>query len=259
MNYTIENKYKVISEHGSKGQQEKYYRNGYWYKLDSRYNEGTIEYVVSVILKHSNIKDFVFYNICTVNNKKACRSKTFLSKNETFLTLETILCDVYGLSSADNYLYAITNVKDRFDCLVDAVKKYTNNQLDITSMLRIILYLDLLILNRDRHLNNIGIIVDISNGNYRTAPIFDNGLSLLGGLNGEVYNYGLQYTIQRQSARTISGSFVSQALASTNNGLESPLKINFNEVFNELKREGTSDYILNVLSYQYNQVGSLYE
>ena len=259
MNYTIENKYKVISEHGSKGQQEKYYRNGYWYKLDSRYNEGKIEHIVSVILKHSNITDFVFYNTCTVNNKNACRSKTFLSKNEIFLTLETILCDVYGLSSADNYLYAITNVKDRFDCLVDAVKKYTNNQLNITNMLQTILYLDLLILNRDRHLNNIGIIVDVSNGRYRTAPIFDNGLSLLGGLYGEVYNYGLPAIIQKQSARAISGSFVNQVLAATNNVLKSPLKINFNAVFNELKREETSDYILNVLSYQYNQVGSLYE
>ena len=29
MNYIIENKYKVISEQGSKGQQEKYYRNGF--------------------------------------------------------------------------------------------------------------------------------------------------------------------------------------------------------------------------------------
>ena len=156
-------------------------------------------------------------------------------------------------------MYAITNVKDRFDCLVDAVKKYTNNQLNITSMLQIILYLDLLILNRDRHLNNIGIIVDVSNGRYRTAPIFDNGLSLLGGLYGEVYNYGLPAIIQKQSARTISGSFVNQVLAATNNVLKSPLKINFNAVFNELKREETSDYILNVLSYQYNQVGSLYE
>ena len=34
MNYIIENKYRVISEQGSKGQQEKYYRNGYWYKFD---------------------------------------------------------------------------------------------------------------------------------------------------------------------------------------------------------------------------------
>lgn len=42
MNYTIENKYNVISEHGSKGQQEKYYRNGYWYKLDSRYYESCL-------------------------------------------------------------------------------------------------------------------------------------------------------------------------------------------------------------------------
>lgn len=82
---------------------------------------------------------------------------------------------------------------------------------------------------------------------------------MLGGLYGEVYNYGLPAIIQKQSARTISGSFVNQVLAATNNVLESPLKINFNAVFNELKREETSDSILNVLSYQHNQVGSLYE
>lgn len=50
--------------------------------------------------------------------------------------------------------------------------------IDITEYLVSTLYFDKLILNEDRHLNNLGIIRK-ADGSYRQAPIFDNGLGLL--------------------------------------------------------------------------------
>jgi hypothetical protein len=258
MNYTIDNKYRIITERGSKGCQEKYNRNGYWYKIDGKCNEGLNEYAASLILKNSNISNYVAYSMCTVNGKKACRSKDFLKDNEMFLTLEDIIYSLYGTKNAQDYLWAFQDVSVRFNKLVDAVKIYTHGQLDITLTLQHMFYFDLFILNRDRHLNNLGIIINTQTGRFREAPIFDNGLSLLGGCQGDVYSIGLEYTVRRQNSRTISGSFVNQAIASTNGILNSPVKINFKSLFNELNKNGINRYIINVLEYQYSQIGSIY-
>lgn len=51
--------------------------------------------------------------------------------------------------------------------------------LDCSEYLSQILTLDMLILNTDRHFNNLGIIVDREAGICGTASIFDNGNSLL--------------------------------------------------------------------------------
>jgi hypothetical protein len=114
------------------------------------------------------------------------------------------------------------------------------------------------ILNRDRHLNNLGIILNTQTGKFREAPIFDNGLSLLGGCQGDVYSIGIENTVKRQNSRTISGSFVNQAVESTNGALNSPVKINFKSLFNELNKNGVNKYIINIIEYQYSQIGRLY-
>ena len=54
----------------------------------------------------------------------------------------------------------------------------TNYHLDVSEYLSEILSVDMLTVNVDRHLNNLGIIVK-ANGHARRAPIFDNGGALL--------------------------------------------------------------------------------
>lgn len=44
--------------------------------------------------------------------------------------------------------------------------------LDMKEQLSKILTFDMLILNTDRHFNNLGIIADISNNLYKNAPLF---------------------------------------------------------------------------------------
>ena len=57
---------------------------------------------------------------------------------------------------------------------------------------RTLTYIDSIILNEDRHFNNISLIE--KDGEYRVAPIFDNGLSLLSDTSQD-YRYGVSLDI----------------------------------------------------------------
>ena len=52
----IENQYIVMQEGTSEGTQIKYKKNGYWYKKDSRGNEGLTEYLVSELMRYTSLK-----------------------------------------------------------------------------------------------------------------------------------------------------------------------------------------------------------
>lgn len=102
MNYVIDKRYILKEERSSCGCQIKYSRNGYWYKLDSSYNEGMNEHIASIIARNSTINSFVYYEACTVNGRKACRSKRFYDENEQFITLEEIICTTSCVSRAED-------------------------------------------------------------------------------------------------------------------------------------------------------------
>ena len=125
MNYVIQDKFKVKTNHGSKGCQIKYFRNNYWYKLDTSCNEGKNEHIVSLILKCSTIKDFVYYEACTVNNRKACRSYNFLNENEMLITLSDLISTLTGNNNPENVIWQINDIRKRFEFIVNAVKNYT--------------------------------------------------------------------------------------------------------------------------------------
>lgn len=50
-----------------KGKRLEFGMGGKWYKADSLGYEGAVEYAVSKILKHSNIKDYVSYQLEIIN------------------------------------------------------------------------------------------------------------------------------------------------------------------------------------------------
>ena len=260
MNYIIDNKFKVKTNHGSKGCQIKYCRNNYWYKIDNGCSEGKNEHIASIILKCTNLTNYVYYESCEVNGYRACRSYNFLNENEMFVTFSDIIGTIYGVENPEDMIWSIRDVYKRYEFLVDVVKIYTNNKLDISEYLKIIFYLDLFILNRDRHLNNLGIITDISTEEFRPAPIFDNGLSFLGGCQGMIYDKGIEYAVNKQNARTISGSFVEQVLASTQGVVNCPFKIDFKKLHKKLKNDkAVTNLHKLVLQYQYQSIGDIYK
>lgn len=259
MNYVISERYKQIRRYSSKGCQIKYVRNNYWYKLDSNYNEGGNEHLASLVLRCSSINNYVYYERCTVNNKKACRSKSFLYQEEVFIPLSTIVCDVYNVSSSEDFLWSHPNIGERIYLIEKAVKYYTNNEINLYKWISTVLYLDMLIINRDRHLDNLGIIKNILKNTYRVAPIFDNGQSFLCDDIESVRHLGIEEAINSQHAKTVSGSFIQQALACTENKWDSPFKVNFKALNNMIQKDNTITKLQKeVLNYQYKNIGKIF-
>lgn len=107
------------------------------------------------------------------------------------------------------------------------------------------IYLDMLILNTDRHTRNYGVL--LSSGRYSFAPIFDNGLSL-------------STVLERVCSATISGSFEEQVVA-TGYPLNSPFGINYKTLSTELSMLSPSikqSYEYKVLCNQLNKYRSVF-
>lgn len=166
----------VMVQGSSKGTQPKYYDNGYWYKVNNLGYEGYAEYLVSRVLECTNADSYVKYEPCTINGRPGCRSKRFIGENESFLSFQR-LYDLMTGDSLQERIRLISEVPDRIGFVTEFILE--NTGLDCSRYLSQILTLDMLVLNTDRHFNNLGLIVDSSTGRYKAAPIFDNGNSLL--------------------------------------------------------------------------------
>lgn len=167
----------IISESSSKGNQRKFYQNGYWIKLDNdRCNEGLAEEFVS---KFENlILDFphVEYksDIFNYNDEiyKGCYSyNMYNDKDVVFYSLRHVL-------KLNNIPLSIfTKEEDIARNMQNVINTiYNVSGVDITTYLFRLLLLDALIINEDRHYMNLGICVK-GNTSAR-APCFDNGASL---------------------------------------------------------------------------------
>ncbi|HIZ21619.1 MAG TPA: hypothetical protein IAA21_02310 [Candidatus Blautia faecigallinarum] len=210
-NYTIGKEYAFVQKASSKGTQVKYYKDGYWYKIDKCGYESISEFLASLVLKYSNAKDFVDYEICRINGESGCRSRNFLREGEEFLTFQN-LYEIYYGGSLSNRIFELREVRERLSFVTGLL--YQICKIDVTDYLKKILSLDMLILNEDRHFHNLGVIR--SGSAYREAPIFDNGYSLLCDYSrypGFLGKDELELEIEKAAACPFSGSFEQQALA----------------------------------------------
>ena len=187
----IDERYAFTDKGTSDGTQIKYFKDNMWYKLDRYGGEGEAEELASTILRLSNYpaKKYVTYEQVVINGRRGCVSKNFLHRNEQFITLYRLHMNVTGRDPA-----AVTRMMDYDDAIeyvLDFVLKQTN--VDLHEYLADIFTLDALILNDDRHFNNLGLLYD--GESFKPAPIFDNGKSLMIGVSG------------RPIAKAFSGSF----------------------------------------------------
>lgn len=160
----------------SKGAQRKYYEAGKWYKENYSGYEGTAEHLASLVLSCSNVDSYVYYEKCMINGKKGCVSDNFLKDDEVYISLDR-LHDMYKGGKLGDFVYRYQEISERIEYVETFVKEYTG--LDIHDYFAKMLTLDALILNTDRHFNNIGIIANAKSNEYHFAPIFDNGRALL--------------------------------------------------------------------------------
>ena len=91
----LNEEYLIRSENSSIGIQEKYYKDGNWYKFDNYGGEANAEMLASLVLQNSTLLENEYV---MVNNKAACRSKNFLKKNEELLTFNMVHETIIGCS-----------------------------------------------------------------------------------------------------------------------------------------------------------------
>lgn len=198
----------------SKGNQVKVFKNGFWYKGDYLGYEGASECVVSRLLKHSNVTDFVTYNVCTFeysnNLVNGCYSKNFKLSGEEEITLENLIQKCSGKTS-DMYLMGLT-LREKISKVVDLVQDMTGIE-NFGEYLTVLLELDKLTLNEDRHFHNI-VLLRRGDGTYHCAPIFDNGAALLSDTYID-YPLGMPVVnaIRKVKAKPFSTSFSKQVSA----------------------------------------------
>ena len=171
--------------HSSKGNQLKWERQGIWYKADYTGYEGLSEYMVSELLRYSNMEEdeFILYETEEILYKSTrylgCKSKSFLPQGWQIITLERLFYQTYAQSLYKS-IYRIQETEERCRFLVQQVEQMTGLK-NFGAYLVRLLTIDALFLNEDRHTHNIAVLCD-DLGEFHYCPIFDNGAALLSDL-----------------------------------------------------------------------------
>ena len=206
-----------ISGHTSKGDQPKWHIGDDWYKADHMGYEALSEVMVSWMLEHSTIKDFVAYAPVMIQSSDktyvGCQSKNFRQEGEMLLPLEKLHRAYFGIGLAKK-LAEIPEVEERSRYTVSFVEE-TTGLTDFGVYLSTLLELDAFILNEDRHTNNIAVIRNERAGSFRLCPIFDNGLSLLSDLNDYPLDRDIYECIDAVQAKPFSTDFAEQTEAAS--------------------------------------------
>ena len=149
------------------GAQSKWVSEGVWYKRDLRGGEAVVETLVSLFLESCfNVTDFRAGNYgyaqyrVSPKDKHVCLSHNFLENDKTFVSL-------YGAMKLFK-----PNKLDYIDSVYKGVLGYS-----CKNWLLMVLTLDVMFRNTDRHLSNLGFVSDRWGG-LQVAPIFDNGMAL---------------------------------------------------------------------------------
>ena len=188
----------------SEGTQNKFFYKNMWYKTDTG-EEGIVEYLISEILAFSTLKpyEYVSYDYGFINGKPGCRSKDFLQSRYELITFERIHERILG-RKLSSVIRTIDGMNSKIEYVLNFFAKYLF--LDVYDYLQKVFSLDYLTLNEDRHFNNLAVLSNTSENNYITAPIFDNGKSLLNGCAGYRAAFPIEYNVKRVTAKPFSGS-----------------------------------------------------
>jgi hypothetical protein len=215
---------RILTSVSSKGNQEKWYNGEQWVKADSMGYEGLSECLVSEFAHHTNISNFApitDYFIChgevqfedkTENYKyRGCYSTNFLNKGETCVTLHNLFNSILDKSLYD--MVSKMSTKEHMGVVVDIVSKHTKLT-NFGEWLICLLEFDSIILNEDRHYNNIAVVKTIV-GDYKLMPLFDNGLSLLSDDSERGYPVRIPIVrcIEKVKSKPFSTSFKKQLKA----------------------------------------------
>ena len=201
-----------IAETSSKGNQEKWLDGSIWYKLDQFGYEALAEVFTAQLLEYSNIEaafpfTFVRYRMERLlvhgRERAGCSSQNFLKAGESIITLAHLF-RLYSGKPLSETLGHMTSDKKRMAYLAEETA-------DITGLSRFPQYLTLLfeidglVLNDDRHLNNIAVIAKA--GSFDYCPIFDQGAGLLSNVMYNPFEIIPKFLISQAKARPFQATF----------------------------------------------------
>lgn len=170
--------YKMISSGG----QKKAWIDGRLIKIDSIYNEAIHEYVCSTIFRIAGYNSVEYRLLCKdVYGVRACECDSYLLSGESSIPIEGFIRFSYDKNTSAYSLY-----RNTINSIISntGIDRYSLEEHILTY-----LALDFIVMNPDRHLTNIEIIVD-GNGRYRVSPYFDFGMEFTG-LEKYGYNIGV--------------------------------------------------------------------
>lgn len=166
----------------SKGNQQKWCKDGVWYKADYTGYEGLAEYVISSLLKKSTLhaSEYVLYETEKIKYKAAefrgCKSVNFLPEGWNLITLERLFQNMTG-QSLNKSIYTIQSYEKRLEFIVEQTIRMTGLK-EFGSYMSKLLTIDAIFLNEDRHTHNIAVLMD-ELGEFHYCPMFDHGAGLL--------------------------------------------------------------------------------
>ncbi len=203
---------KKIAETSSKGNQEKWQENGLWYKLDQFGYEALAETFTSQLLEHSDLErttpfTFVRYQMARLHvhgrERTGCSSESFLRPGASIVTLSHLFKQYLGTSLSD-VLERLSSDKRRMIFLAETTAELTGLR-DFPRYLTLLFEIDSLVLNDDRHLNNIAVIE--MNGRFDYCPIFDQGAGLLSNIMHQPLDIDPRALIAEVRARPFHTTF----------------------------------------------------
>lgn len=193
--------------HSSKGNQLKWKLGDKWYKADFLGYEGAAEYFVSEVLRHSNIMNFVPYQLEQIKYNgrtlTGCVSCDFLKDGQTIITSQRLFLSYYG-NSVDKIIGG-QPVSDRIQSFVEYIEDATDIH-DFGIYLTMLIELDALTLNEDRHFHNIAVTRSLEN-TYSLCPVFDNGAALLSDVKND---YPINQNILELITKVYAKPFLTQ-------------------------------------------------
>lgn len=203
-----------VAETSSKGNQEKWFDadTGKWYKLDQFGYEALSETMVSLLMERSNVeKDFPFRFVrygmeCLKvhgHERTGCSSDNFLKPGWSIITISHLYKRALG-TSLKTVLERLGSDRKRIAYLADATADFTGLS-EFPQYLTLLFEVDALVLNEDRHLNNIAVLEH--DGTFDYCPIFDNGAALLS--NTQIYRMDIEpgALIRQVRARPFNTTF----------------------------------------------------
>lgn len=204
-----------IQGHTSKGDQPKWHRGDLWYKADYMGYEALAEVVISRLLEKSNVPEFVLYEPAWIRYEAGeapgCISRSFQGRQEMLVPFERLHRAYKGRGLAAE-LANLPGPEERIRYTVEFMESTTGLR-NVGPYLTLLLELDMVFLNEDRHTNNLAVLRNEETGAFRLCPVFDNGLALLSDLHDYPLERDLYQCIAAVEAKPFDRGFEAQVEA----------------------------------------------